>query len=174
MATIGMLRRLARELRLRRTAHVGKRPVVLGSVRVRGTGRITIGDEVRLDASQAPIDLHAGPGAEIVVERGVVIEAGCSIEAMESVRIGEGARIGAFTKIMDNHFHPLEGDRTDRPASRAVTVEPGASVGPRAVILPGTHIGRGARVGAGSVVSRRIPDGADVHGFPLQSRRKAE
>jgi acetyltransferase-like isoleucine patch superfamily enzyme len=161
---------LARRLRLRRLAHGGRRAVVLGVVIVRGAGRVTFGDDVRLDALQAAIDLHAGPGAEIVVEKGVVIEAGCSIEAMASVRIGAGARIGPFAKIMDNQFHPLEGDRRQRPASQPVVIGAGATIGPRAVILPGALVGRDARVGAAAVVSRRVPDGAEVHGFPLVTR----
>src|SRR4051812_1830454 len=94
-----------RRLRLRAAAAVEGRPSVLGPVRVRGAGRVTIGSGVRFEATVAPIELHAGEGAEIVIGRGAAIEAGCSIEALQSVRIGEGARLGAFVKILDNHFH---------------------------------------------------------------------
>jgi serine acetyltransferase len=169
---IEFLLSLVRKIRLRAVARMGKRGAVLGPVSVRGEGHIVIGDDVRLEAMQAPIELHAGPGAEIVVERGAVIEAGCSIEAMQSVRIGEGARIGAFSKIMDNHFHALEGDRRNRPASLPVLIEAFAVLGPRSLVLPGASVGRSARVGAGSVVSRRVPGGADVHGFPLLARTR--
>ena len=173
MKPIRTLLMLVRRFRLRRLTHMGRGAVVLGLVIVRGTGRILIGDDVRFEATQAAIDLHAGPGAEIVVESGAVIESGCSIEALRSVRIGAGARLGAFTKVMDNHFHVVEGDRAQQPASEPVVVGPGAAIGPRAVILPGADIGRGARVGAASVVSRRVPDGADVYGFPVVVRTRA-
>jgi acetyltransferase-like isoleucine patch superfamily enzyme len=161
-----------RRMRLRAAARVGKRPVVLGPVSVRGKGRIAIGDGVRFEAVQAPIELHAGAGAEIVIESGAIIEAGCSIEAMGSVRIGEGARLGAFSKILDNHFHSLEGDRANRPASSPVVIEALAVLGPRSLVLPGAHVGRAAHVGAGSVVSRRLRAGDDVHGFPLVPRTR--
>ena len=161
-----------RRLRLGASARVEGRPVVLGLVCVRGEGRVVVGDGVRFEATQAPIELHAGPDAEIVLERGAVLEAGCSIEAMRSVRVGEGARIGAFAKVLDNQFHSLEGDRARRPPSAPVVVEAGASIGPRAVVLPGAHVGKNARVGAGAVVSRRLPPGADVHGFPLEPRTR--
>jgi maltose O-acetyltransferase len=36
------------------------------------------------------------------------------------------------------------------------------------VILPGVTIGRGSVVGAGSVVTRDVPDGAVVYGNPAR------
>jgi len=167
-----LLLRALRELRLRMLAEVGKRPILLGRVTVRGKGRVIVGDGVRLEAIQAPIELHAGPGAELRIEHGVVIEGGTSIEAMQSVRIGPNARIGAFVKILDNHFHRAEGEHSEQPASLPVVIDEGASVGPAAVVLPGSRIGRAARVGAGAVVSRRVVQAADVHGFPLVPRTR--
>jgi acetyltransferase-like isoleucine patch superfamily enzyme len=161
-----------RRLRLRAAASVDGRPIVLGAVLVRGAGRVTVGDGVRFEATVAPIELHAGERAEIVLGRGAVVEAGCSIEALRSVRIGEGARLGAFVKILDNHFHSRAGDRNSRPPSAPVIVEENAVIGPHAVLLPGAHIGRGARIGAGAVVSRRVPPFADVHGLPLVARAR--
>jgi maltose O-acetyltransferase len=163
---------LFHERALRRKVRLGERVAVLGEVQVRNHGRIHIGDGVRLEALQAPIDLHAGPGAEIIIEDGVVLESGCSIEALQSVRIGQGARLGSFVKVLDNHRHDVRSDRTQRPPSAAVTVGAHADIGPRSILLPGAQVGARARVGAGTVVSRRIPDGADLHGFPLQPRRR--
>jgi acetyltransferase-like isoleucine patch superfamily enzyme len=170
-----MLERLlpfAHRMRLRGAARVGKGAVVLGPVSVRGKGRIAIGDGVRFEALQAPIELHAGAGAEIVIESGAIIEAGCSIESMQSVRIGEGVRLGAFSKVMDNQFHALEGDRANRPTSSPIVIEALAVLGPRTLVLPGAYVGRAAHVGAGSVVSRRLRPGDDVHGFPLVPRAR--
>jgi acetyltransferase-like isoleucine patch superfamily enzyme len=164
--------RALRRLRLQLAAAVAGRPLVLGRVQVRGPGRVSIGEGVRFDARVAPIDLHAGKGAEIVLERGVAVEAGCSIEALQSVRIGQGVRLGAFAKILDNHFHSRAGDRNVRPPSIPVVIEANAVIGPRAVLLPGAHIGRGACIGAGAVVSRRVPPFADLHGIPLVPRAR--
>lgn len=46
----------------------------------------------------------------------------------------------------------------------------GAKVGGGSVILPGVTIGRNALVGAGSVVSRDVPDGATLLGYPDRQR----
>lgn len=42
------------------------------------------------------------------------------------------------------------------------------------VILPGVRIGRGATVGAGSVVTRDVPDFCVVAGNPARVLRKIE
>jgi UDP-2-acetamido-3-amino-2,3-dideoxy-glucuronate N-acetyltransferase len=46
----------------------------------------------------------------------------------------------------------------------------GARVGGGSVVLPGVRIGSGAVVGAGSVVTRDVPDGATVFGSPARAR----
>ncbi len=47
-------------------------------------------------------------------------------------------------------------------------VEEGASIGAGAVLLPGITIGRGAMVGAGSVVTKSVPPYAIVYGSPAR------
>jgi acetyltransferase-like isoleucine patch superfamily enzyme len=49
-----------------------------------------------------------------------------------------------------------------------IVIEDGAFVGVNAIILPGVTIGRGAVVGAGSVVTRSVPPGAVVAGNPAR------
>jgi galactoside O-acetyltransferase len=52
-----------------------------------------------------------------------------------------------------------------------VIIEDEAWLGAHVVVLPGVRIGRGAVVGAGSVVTRDIPAGAVAHGAPARPRR---
>ena len=143
---------LRSRLQLWRCAEVGRSPQVTGQIWIRGAGRIRLGDRVRFDAADAPVELHAGPGAEIVIGDDVAISGGTSIEAQESVTIGDRCRIEAFSKILDNHFHPLQGDRRVRPPSAPVVVEADTSIGCRAIILPGARVPRGAVVPPGAVI----------------------
>ncbi len=126
-----------------------------GRVWVHGRGAVRLGDGVSLDAAAAPIELHAGRGAELVVGGGTVIEGGASIEAMQSIRIGRDCRLGAFCKVIDNDFH-TRGDREHRPPSQPVEVGDGATVGPRSVLLPGSRVEPGAQVPAAAVWSARV------------------
>ena len=52
-------------------------------------------------------------------------------------------------------------------------VKSGASIGANTTVLSDISIGRGAMVGAGSVVSKTVPDGALVYGVPARIRRRA-
>jgi acetyltransferase-like isoleucine patch superfamily enzyme len=135
-------------------------------VHVHGGGRIVLGADVLLDGRAVPIELHAARGAAIEIGDGVVIEGGTSIEAQSRVVVGAGARLGPYAKVMDNQFHPVKGDRHQRPASAEVRIDEGAFVGERAIVLPGAHLERGARVLAGTVISRRGQAGVTVSGYP--------
>jgi acetyltransferase-like isoleucine patch superfamily enzyme len=106
--------------------------------------------------------LRAHPGGEIHIDDDAVIEGGVSIEATESVYIGPRAHIGAFCKIIDNHFHRVDGDREAWSESVRVVVGPDAVVGPHAILLPGAELGARAWVGAGRVLSSRILAGREL------------
>jgi maltose O-acetyltransferase len=49
-----------------------------------------------------------------------------------------------------------------------VTIKDYVFIGPRAIILPGTNIGKGAVVAAGAIVTKNIPDGEIWAGVPAK------
>jgi len=51
---------------------------------------------------------------------------------------------------------------------RPICIDNGAWIGVGVTILPGVHIGKNALIGAGSVVSKNVPDGAVVVGNPAR------
>jgi len=165
-------RALLARWKLRRCAAVGDGVRVIGRVCVRGSGEVRLGARVTLDGGWAPIELHAGAGARLVLGEDVVVGAGTSIEALESVTIGARVRVGQLCKIMDNPFHFARGDRSTRPRSTPIVIEADAILGPRAILLPGARVGRGATVGAGSVLTRSVPHGAAAAGVPAVVRKR--
>ena len=154
--------------RLRRFARRGRGVVVMGRLWIHGSGAVEVGDATRFDGGGLGIELHPGKNARIVIGSRCCLNEGVSIEACELVQLGDGVTIGPWVKILDNHFHPLHGNRLERPPSEPVIIEDDVAIGARAIILPGVRIARGARVAEGAVVSRRVRAGAVVSGNPAR------
>jgi acetyltransferase-like isoleucine patch superfamily enzyme len=103
----------------------------------------------------------------------------------EQITLGKNVTVSYHVTIADSDFHPTDpvlrirdaiaitpfGDRSQRPqvVSEPVTIEDDVWIGIGSIILKGVHIGRGARLEAGSVVARDVPAHAIVHGNPAKS-----
>ena len=72
----------------------------------------------------------------------------------EAVIIGDNCTIGLRTSIF-THFY--WGPKKSRNAGGKVVIENDVFIGPHCVILPNVHIGQGAVIKAGTVVSRDVP-----------------
>lgn len=155
-----------RRLELWRCAKVGARVEVLGDLYVVGRGRVELGDDVRLDGRAAAIELRTGPGGVLKLGDGCVLHHGVSLEAEERVELGPRCELHAFAKVMDNHFHPVHGDRLSRPASKPVTLGEGVVLGPRSIVLPGAQLEDGVALGPGVVISRRVRAHTALSGAP--------
>jgi UDP-2-acetamido-3-amino-2,3-dideoxy-glucuronate N-acetyltransferase len=70
-----------------------------------------------------------------------------------------------FTNVVNPRSHVERKDEY-----RATLVKKGASIGANATIICGTTLGRYSFVGAGSVVTRDVPDYAVVYGTPARIR----
>lgn len=161
-----VLARLLTRLRLWRCSRVGRGTLLLGSAWIRGGGRILIGENVVLDGRTVPIELHVMRGAVLEIGDGTVIRAGCSIEATERIDIGRNCVFEPFVKVIDNQFHPLQGDRHRRPQPTRIRIEDHVVLGERSIVLPGARIHAAARIGARSVISRHVAPGARIGGNP--------
>ncbi|KQN31401.1 maltose acetyltransferase [Sphingomonas sp. Leaf34] len=112
---------------------------------------------------------HCDYGYNIHLGEGVFLNFGCTVLDVVPVRIGAGTQIGPGVQI-------LTADHPRDPAERARMLEFGRPVsigrnvwiGGAALILPGITIGDNAIVGAGSVVTRDVPNGATVAGNPAR------
>lgn len=89
----------------------------------------------------------------------------CGVQLWDGARIGNDVFIGPNATFTNDAF-PRSKQRP--PVFLATTVADGASIGANATILPGLKIGRGAMVGAGSVVTHDVPPFAIVRGNPAR------
>ena len=110
-------------------------------------------------------------GAQLIIgdEFGMT---GGSIVCDERITIGNRVWVGANAVITDTDFHPLDPQlRRARPLdakTAPVEIANDVFIGMNALILKGVHIAERAVVGAGSVVSRDVPEGAIVGGNPAR------
>lgn len=108
--------------------------------------------------------------AFVEIGNGVVIGRDCKIEAFTfippGVLIEDNVFIGPHV-VFTNDKHPKANDPDFKPLP--TVVREGASIGANATILPGIVIGKNAVVGAGSVVTRDVPDGWTVVGNPTHA-----
>jgi acetyltransferase-like isoleucine patch superfamily enzyme len=157
-------------IQLRGCTSVGIRPRVIGRVHIHNHGRIVIGNRLLVRAKPWPTELVSQFGGVLEIGDGTFINSGVSISACLSVTIGNRCQIGPHVTIMDNDYH-MAGDLLQRPASKPIVLEDMVWVGAGAIILKGVRIGRGAAIGAGSVVTHDVPAATVVAGNPARPIR---
>ncbi len=97
-------------------------------------------------------------------------ENGAGIIIEDNVMIGSSVHIYCTNHRFDSADIPLiDQGHYD---SKQVTLKNGCWVGAKAIILPGVTIGRNSVVGAGSVVTKDIPDGVIAVGNPAKVIKK--
>ena len=141
-----------------------------GRPRVDGPGRIRLGDGVRIWSHLSPTHLSSGPGAELTIGGGTFVNTGVTISARGSVCIGERCQIAPGVVIMDNDFHGVD-DRDGGAKCAPVTIGNDVWLATRSMVLRGVHIGDGAVVAAGAVVTRDVPPRTLVGGVPARVLR---
>jgi maltose O-acetyltransferase len=142
-----------------------------GRVRIINHGTITIGDRVRLDGTTVRLELVCWSGGSLTIGDGTYINYGTNISATTRVEIGKNCAIGQYSIIMDNDYHNPE-DHQAAGKSGPITIEDDVWIGARSIILRGAHIGRGAVIGANSLVNGNIPPHTLAVGSPARVVRQ--
>jgi bifunctional UDP-N-acetylglucosamine pyrophosphorylase/glucosamine-1-phosphate N-acetyltransferase len=107
-------------------------------------------------------DVHIGSFAELVrtrVGRGSAVP---HVSYLGDTDLGEDANIGAGTITANFDGH----------TKNRTTIGDGAFVGVDTMLVAPVKLGKGARTGAGSVVTKDVPDGATAVGVPARVIRK--
>lgn len=149
-------------------ARLGKDVVLEAGVLVFHPENIEIGDDVYVGHQTILKGYYKN---KLRIGDGTWIGQQCFLHGAGGISIGRNVGIGPGVRILTS-AHRL--DQADRPIRRSeiefapVVIEDDGDIGVGAVILPGVHIGRGAQVGAGAVVTSDVPANTIVVGVPAR------
>lgn len=124
--------------------------------------------------------------AGVTIGKGSTIHIGASFYNPSNIHIGNDTIIGecavldgrdklvignhvdiASQVMLYNSEHDVQDDNF-KAVHAPVLIEDYVFIGPRAIILPGTRIGKGAVIGAGAVVTKDVEDFTIVGGIPAK------
>lgn len=142
---------------------------------------VAVGENVRIfnfvNAYDCSIGSGSKVGAFVEIQRGAKIGANCKISShtfiCEGVEIKDNVFVGHNVSFINDKFPRAVNEdgsmQTEADWQLIETiVEEGASIGTGSTILCGLNIGKGAIVGAGSVVTKNVPAQAVVIGNPAR------
>ena len=114
---------------------------------------------------------HCDYGYNISVGQNVFMNFNCVILDVCPVRIGDDCQIGPAVQIYTAD-HPMDPAlrRSGLESGRPVAIGNNVWIGGGAILLPGVTVGDHAVIGAGSVVTRDVREGATVVGNPARAR----
>lgn len=155
---------------LRKCNSLGKIVFTKERPKVLNKGEIHIGNLVRIWSSVNQVRLSVGKGGKLTVGDNTRLN-GPTISVTGTVSIGKNCRIAPHVIIMDSDFHDV-GDRLSAGKEGKIIIEDNAWVATRAMVLKSVHIGKGAVVAAGAVVTKDVPAYTIVGGIPAKVIKK--
>lgn len=136
----------SRQRRLKKSLHYcGSNIIIYEHVVFAGPGGLDIGD----NTSIAPF-VHVWCGGRVI--------------------IGANCMIGSHVAITSLTHDYTQNVMHNNMIAKPVVIEDEVWIGTHAIILPGIRVGRGAVIGAGSVVTRDIPPHSVAYGVPATVR----
>jgi acetyltransferase-like isoleucine patch superfamily enzyme len=139
-------------------------------------GDVELGDAVKT-GHYVLIREHTHIGSFVTIGTGVIIDGhvsmGSYIKLESNVYIPTHTTLGSYifigpSAVLTNDRYPLRRRAEYEPAGPML--DDGVTVGANATILPGVHLGEGAMVAAGSVVTRDVPPWYLAVGSPARCR----
>ncbi len=132
-------------------------------------GAVSMGNRVRL---QEDTHILVGPGGSVMIGDDTHLQRGCQLNAYkEAIRIGNRVEIAARCAFY-SYDHGVDGGKpiVDQPLTSRGEISIGdeAWLGHGVIVLSGVRIGKGAVIGAGSVVTNDIPDESVAAGVPAR------
>ena len=148
-------------------------------------GKMTIGDNFKMNngIKGNPIGCYSrctffvDKDAELIIGNNVGISQ-TAIICHKKITIGDDVKIGGGVKIYDTDFHSLDPlirtskEDTNYKILAPVIIKDRAFIGAYSIILKGVTIGKNSIIGAGSVVTKSVPENQIWAGNPAKFIRE--
>lgn len=159
-------------------------PKIFGFLLVVNRGKITLGEHVLIvsDRYSNPVGncnrsaLFCSPNGEIIIGNNVAMS-NALLFSQFRIQLENNVMLGGGVQIYDTDFHPINiNDRiihdTSKIKTEPVLLKKGCFIGANSIILKGVSIGENTIIGAGSVVTKDIPDNEIWGGNPASLIKK--
>ena len=142
---------------------IGDRAIIFQN---QGGGAVVLGNHVGLADE---VIVETGYGGAVEIGDGSRCQTRCHLSAYKAaIRIGRDVGIGPGCRLIAHNHGRSREEHRKLISKGPIIVDDGAWLGADVKILSGVHIGKNAVVGAGSVVTRDIPEGAVAVGVPAR------
>lgn len=118
--------------------------------------------------SNCNICSHCFIESDVKIGNNVTIK--CGVQLYDGITIEDNVFIGSNATFTNDKYPKSKNKNWEL---QKILIKEGASIGANSTILPGITIGKNAMIGAGSVVTKNVPDNAIVKGNPaVESKGK--
>ena len=151
-----------------------------------GNGKIVFGKDCVINSAKWANIIGGDTRTAFIVNNGAVIRIGnnvgisnSTLVASKEIVIEDNVMIGGNCKIYDTDFHSIDyQQRMEKPDTHIkkapILIQKGAFIGAHSIILKGVTIGEKSVIGAGSVVTKSVPDNEIWAGNPAHFIRKVK
>jgi len=159
---------------------------IKGKPLIKNKGTFLIKDNVKINSKYNVNPIGGNTFSTFIIDKNakIIINEGCRISnatlySKKEIILGKNVFIGGDCRIYDTDFHSLNLSERIKEIdndikSKPIFIKDGVFVGASSIILKGVTIGTNSIIGAGSVVTKSIPDNEIWGGNPAKFIKKIE